>query len=331
MKLTLAQLEPHLSKNLAPVYLISGEEYLLKQDACQLIRKAAKQAGFSERTRLSSDTFDEESLYHALYTTSLLAEKRLLELDFTQAAPLKAPAALLQAYGNKPTDNTLLLIDLAKIDDKIAKSAWYKSLEKAGVVISIWPIPREQMPQWIIQRAKRYKLPFTLEAAQALTDFVEGNLSAAAQMLEKVYLLQPKQAIDAALIRQVFSDESRFTVFDFIENAFIGDSARTLHILDHLKTEGTEPALIIWGIARELRLLADLSDQLKQGERQDALFQKYRIFFRRQTAFRRFLSRFNSEYCFQLLKETSQLDRMLKGALPGNIWHSLQLFCLRLV
>ncbi len=331
MKLTLAQLELHLTKNLLPIYLISGEEILLKQEAFQLIRKAAKQAGFSERTRLSTDALDEDTLYHAIHTNSLLAEKRLLELDFTHANPLKAPAALLQEYGGKPVDNVLLLIDLAKIDEKIAKSAWYKSLEKAGVVIAIWPIPREQLPQWIMQRAKRYKLPFTLEAARALTDYVEGNLSAAAQIIEKIYLYRPDQPINAEFIKQIFSDESHFTVFDFIENALMGEPARTLHILDHLKAEGTEPTLIIWGLAREFRLLADLSEQLKKGERQDALFQKYRIFFRRQTAFRRFLTRFAREDCIQLLKETAQLDRLVKGAVTGNIWNSLQLFCLRLV
>ena len=276
MKLTLAQLEPHLNKNLSSIYVLSGDELLLKQDARQLIQKTAKQAGFSERIRLAPD--EAETLYNALYSTSLLAEKRLIDLDCTHTSPNKAAGAILQEYAEKPAENTLLMLDLAKLDDKITRSAWYKALEKAGVAIPVWPIPREQLPQWIIQRAKRYKIQLGLDAATFLTDYVEGNLSAAAQALEKVYLLQSEKPVDAALIQQVFSDESRFSVFDFVEHVLMGETARTLHVLETLRADGAEPVFIVWSIARELRLLSNLAEKLKQGERLDALLQQHAFF-----------------------------------------------------
>jgi DNA polymerase-3 subunit delta len=330
MKLTPAQLDTHLAKQLAPVYLIGGDEIILKQDICNAIRQAAKQAGFTERQRFTLDSsFASDQLYAALYARSLLAEKRLLELDCTHTTPNKAASEILKEYASNPVSDHLLLIHLAKIDDKITKSAWYKALEKIGVVMTLWPIPREQLPQWIMQRAKRYKLQLDRDAASVLTDYVEGNLSAAIQALEKIYLMQPEKPVDAKLIAAVFTDESRFTIFDFAEHFFLGDGARTLHILDHLQADGVEPVLILWALTRELRLLADFAQQVKRGAIIETLLQTNRIFFRRQSAFRRFLTRATHADCWHLLKEASLIDRMIKGALPGDCWDALRLFCLR--
>ena len=56
MKLTYLQLKAHLSKQLAMLYIVSGDELLLKQDAITLLRRKAKLVGFDERVRVSPDS-----------------------------------------------------------------------------------------------------------------------------------------------------------------------------------------------------------------------------------------------------------------------------------
>ena len=162
-----------------------------------------------------------------------------------------------------------------EIDAKLAKAAWVKSFETSGMMVTLWPIPREQLPAWIIKRAQKYQLQIQPDAVQLLADYVEGNLIAAAQTLEKLYLLKPQTPVDTALIQTLLTDESRFTIFDFIDSFITSDKSRTLHILDTLKEEGTEPVLILWGITRELRQLSDYAEQLQQGCTMEQLFQKY--------------------------------------------------------
>ncbi|MBX3709755.1 MAG: DNA polymerase III subunit delta [Gammaproteobacteria bacterium] len=331
MKLTYFQLEPHLAKQLAPIYIISGDELLLKQDAIHLIRKAAKKTGFSERVRITPEAgFDWETLYSLLYSASLSTEQRLFELDFRDIAPNKIAGKILQEYGERPSPDNLLLIDIGKIDDKIAKTAWYKSLEKNGIVVTVWPIPREQLPQWIHHRAKKYKLQFNPHAANLLADYTEGNLVATAQTIEKIYLLQPQKPIDADLIETVLADESRFTVFDFVDALIARNQPKALRILESLKQESIEPVLILWGITRELRLLAQYAEQLSQGLTYEQLFQKQRIFPRRQPSVRHFLTTFTVKDCWRHLSHAAEIDRVIKGAEKGDIWMSLQIFCLRL-
>ncbi len=331
MKLTYFQLEPHLAKSLVPIYIVSGDEIVLKQDAIQLIRRAAKQAGFTDRSRISPESgVDGDTLYSLLYSPSLMGDKRLIEIDFRNSMPNKPASAILEDYANNPAPGLLILIDCNKLDDKAAKSTWYKAVEKCGVHLTIWPIPHDQLPKWIIQRAKKYKLTLKPEAATLIADYVEGNLIAAAQVLEKIYLLKPENVVDAALAESVLTNESRYTVFDFIDALIAGDSKRSLTILANLKFEGIEPVLILWAIIRELRIMADIGQKSRQGVSLDLLLQQHRIFARRQASVRRFLGKFNHETCWHLLEQAAILDKIIKGAVPGNVWESMQLFCLKM-
>ncbi len=331
MKLTIFQLEPHLAKGPGPIYIISGDEILLKNDAMHIVRKAAKTAGYTERVRITPEAgFDWEELYSLLYANSLLADKRLIEIDFRDTSVNKSASKILQEYAEKPAHDTILLIDIAKVDSKIAKAAWYKALEKAGHVVTIWPIPREQLPQWIITRAKKYNLTIQHDAANLLADHVEGNLIAAAQTIEKIYLLKNEKPLTAEVLQEFLTDESRFSLFDFIETLISCNKAKSLHMLANLRTEGIEPILVLWAITRELRLMGDLAQALQQGNSYESLFHKHRIFARRQQAVRQFLTRFNAKDCWHTLARATEIDNMIKGVTPGDPWNALELFCLRL-
>lgn len=333
MKLNLQQLEQQLaSSKLSPLYLVSGDEPILKQEALQLIRKAARQAGFSERVRLQTESgLDEDQLYTALYSPSLGAEKTLLELDFRSKAPAKSVGAIIEKYLSNPSNDLLVIIDTAKLDDTHTRSAWYKACEKSGSAITLWPIAREQLPQWIMARARKYKIQLQSDAAALLTDYVEGNLTAAAQTLEKIYLLKHNKPINAEVIQSILADESRFTIFDLTESMISDNAARTLHILETLRLDGTEAVIVLWGITRELRIIADMISAQQSGMSFDDICKKHRIFSRRQAGLRRFLGRFTREKCHHCLQDAATIDTMLKGGLRGNGWEALQMLCLKLV
>src|SRR5690242_15961687 len=154
MKLTLQQLLQQLSTKLTAIYLVSGDEPILKQEALQAIRKAAKLQGFTDRVRLQIEAgANEDQLYTALYSPSLSSDKTLLELDCRSKAPTKSIASILADYAAKPATSLLLIIDTAKLEEAQTRSAWYKAIEKSGSVVTLWPITRDQLPQWLMARA----------------------------------------------------------------------------------------------------------------------------------------------------------------------------------
>lgn len=330
MKLTYFQLEPHLSKQFSSIYLVSGEDVWLKQDAMRMIQKSAKKAGFSEKIRFRVNDLDEKQLYNTLYSQPLFGEKQLIEIYSTTLTTNKAIATILQEYAKNPMPHILLVIDTGKLESQHIKSACYQQIEKHGVIINIWPIPREQMPQWIQQQARRYKMQFSNAAINLLTDYSEGNLIAAAEAIEKCYLLHPQKPIDETLIETVLIDETQFTIFDFVDSIISSNLSRSLHILSTLKTNNIEPTLIIWSIARELRLLAAMAQQIKQGMLVDNLLQKNKIFFRRQPLIKKFLNKFQPQDCWIFLQQIAEIDRSIKGANSEDIWSQLQFLCLRM-
>ena len=109
MKLAPAQLNKHLQGALAPVYVVSGDDPLLCQEAADAIRGAARQQGFDERQVFSADAnFDWGTLLQAGASLSLFAQRRLLELRLPSGKPGDKGAAALMEYCANPAEDTLL-------------------------------------------------------------------------------------------------------------------------------------------------------------------------------------------------------------------------------
>lgn len=322
MKLALHQLNQHLEQQLAPVYVVSGDEPLLVQETLDLIRNVAKKNGFSERERVQMDSDWGKLFYSNTRSLSLFAAKRLLELDLTHTKLSSATSKVLQDYAQEPASDTLLLIRTQKLDSKSEQSSWYKALNKIGIMIPIWPIGIENLPTWIFQRASKLNLNITKKAAELLAMLVEGNLLAAAQELEKLRLLQNNH-IDIDTIEKSVSDNAHFDIFALVDSALAGNRKRSLRILHNLKEEATEPTLILWALTRELRTLLEIFSELSKNNL-GALFSKYRIFEKRQTSVRAFLQRHKTESCYTLLANAATIDRLIKGAETGNVWDELE-------
>jgi len=81
MNLTANKLKSHLDSNLSQVYVISGDEYLLVQNASDLIKNKALQNGFTERQILEVNrTFNWQNLTNSLAQKSLFSTKKIIEL-----------------------------------------------------------------------------------------------------------------------------------------------------------------------------------------------------------------------------------------------------------
>ncbi len=173
-------------------------------------------------------------------------------------------------------------------------------------------------------------MSLTLDAAKLLAELVEGNLLAAAQEVEKLSLLQMSGTIDHTVVEKAVSDNARFDIFGLVECALSGNSNRVLRMLSTLREDETEPLLILWALTREIRTLAAISKQQKQGVALGALFSKYRIWEKRQPSARRFLQHHTEKSCWELLTLAALIDRQIKGASQGSVWDSLQQLALKM-
>jgi DNA polymerase III subunit delta len=332
MKLPYLQLSHHLTRKLAPIYLVTSDELLLAQETIDAIRTAAHLAGFTERVKITPESGSDwsELIYSDTHSLSLFSTKKIVEVNLALTKLNSTSGKLLAEYAMKPLADTLIIINTPKLDTKTEQSKWYQAIEKAGVVIPIWPLTREQLPTWMIQRAKKLNLTITKPAADRLASLVEGNILAASQEIEKLSLLQNNNTITEQLIDEVVTDHSHFDIFNLVDSALLGNTQRSLHILKNLAAENEEPALILWALVRELRMLEEMQQLQKKGQTLNDLFSQFRIWEKRKPSIRAFLQRHSLKSSWKILIHAAKIDRMIKGAENGHVWNELECFLIKL-
>ena len=335
MKLNSAQLGKHLQGNLAAVYVVSGDDPLLSQEASDALRNAARSQGFSERQVFHCDaSFDWSLLYEAGASLSLFAEQRLIELRIPSGKPGDKGSSALLDYLARPAEDTILLISLPKLDGSAQKTKWAKALIDSpdSVFVQIWPVETSQLPQWIRQRLAQAGLSASQDAVELIADRVEGNLLAAAQEIEKIKLLADGQPIDAAYVLAAVADSARFDVFGLIEASLNGDAVHALRMLEGLRGEGEEPLFICAMLARELRLLSGLALQISQNTPMERAFAAARppVWDKRKPLLGKALQRHTGKRFNHMLLQAQQIDAQIKGQARGDPWNSLARLCLQL-
>ncbi|KRW71024.1 DNA polymerase III subunit delta [Stutzerimonas nitrititolerans] len=335
MKLPPAQLGKHLQGSLAPVYVVSGDEHLLCQEACDAIRAACRQQAFSERQVLSVESgFDWGQLLEAGANLSLFAERRLLELRIPSGKPGDKGAAALLHYLARPAEDTVLLISLPKLDGSTQKTKWAKALIDGKDVqfLQVWPVDAAQLPQWIRQRLSQAGLAADQEAVELIAARVEGNLLAAAQEIEKLKLLAEDGRVTADTVQAAVADSARYDVFGLIDAALQGHPEHSLRMLEGLRGEGIEAPVILWALARELRLLANIAQQYAQGVPLERAFSQARppVWDKRRPLVSKALQRHDVAGWQRLLMAAQLIDEQIKGQAEGDPWIGLSNLCLQL-
>ena len=322
-------LDGQLAGALAPVYLISGDEPLLVQEAAEAVRAAALTQGVEERELFHVDTgFDWQSLLQSAGSMSLFASRRLLELRMKSAAPGKDGGAALTAWVEAATGDDVLLVLMPRLDNRSQKAKWYTTLERAGVHLPVWPVELGEMPRWLSARCRRAGVRLDDEALALLTARLEGNLLAAAQTVTRLGLSGRETPWTAEALLEELEDDSRYTPFELADRMLAGDAEHAHRILTTLRAEGAEPLALVAVLARELRQLRTLR-AAHERSRLGLAMKEARIFARRQKLVEAAVRRLAPALLEGALRDLAVVDQAVKGMVPVDPWDELDRLVLR--
>ena len=316
------QLINSLNHPLKALYLIHGEEDLLRIEALDALRHAAKQQGYLNREIYTADTqFNWDDLLLSAGSMGLFADLKLLEIHIPNGKPGKMGGdALQQLAANLPPD-TVVVVLLPKLEKAQLASKWFTELAKHGVVLDAKAVGVQALPQWIRQRLNRHELDIEADALALFTERVEGNLLAAKQEIDKLALLHSAgHRVNVADAEAAVATVARFDVFQLAGAWMSGDSARVARLLDGLEAEGEEPVLLVWAVAEDIRTLLRLTAALKQGQNIASLRNSLRLWGDKQTLAPLAVKRISTLRLLQALQDCARIDRMIKGAQEGNAW-----------
>lgn len=323
MNLRFNQLAGQLKRELSPIYLLCGDEPYQLGEAARLVREQARRKGFDEREILDVDGhFDWKTLTAAAESMSLFSARKLIELRVGGKLGREGGAALRE-YCARPCADNLLLILAPGVERKELQSQWAKTVESLGVLVQVWPLKEKELESWLMQHLQAVGFHPEPGVVTLLADHSEGNLLAAVQEIEKLRLLHQPGALTLEDLHGNLADSARFDLFALTDAALAGERARAQRILTVLRGEGTAEILVLWVLARELRMLAEAADAIARRTSPASVLAAHRVPRQRLERVERAARRLSPRLLHDLLQHCAQADLAIKGLAPGDPWHHL--------
>ena len=323
MKIYGDRLAGELKKKLAPVYIISGDEPLLMQEATDLVRNAARDAGYLERDLFHVEAgFNWTELTHSVSSMSLFGDQKMIDVRLNTAKPDDAGKKALQEVAEQAGDGTLMLVVMPRVDATTQKTKWFSAIEKLAVFVQVWPIEPRDLPGWLENRFKKAGLKPNREAVLMMAQRTEGNLLAAVQEIERLKLVAGDE-VTAAMVEESVADSTRYDLFNLIDAALVGNGRRVVRMTRGMEAEGVEVMFLVTMLARELRSLCRMRDAMQQGASAHKVMQQNRIWKKREKPVHSCLERNSLEQLQEAQLSLGRVDRMVKGVEAGNPWREL--------
>ncbi|WP_110648421.1 DNA polymerase III subunit delta [Salinicola peritrichatus] len=329
MKVFPDKLEASLQKRLPPVVMVAGDEPLIHMEACDTVRRVARERGIEEREILHVESgFQWTQLLESASSLSLFASSKLIEVRLGGQSPGQEGGKALEAYAEQAggSDNVLLLSS-QRLDRKAQSSKWFKALDKLGLFVPVWPVDHQRLGFWMRDRASLHGLNLDMDAARLLGERTEGNLLAADQELQKLALLMPPNArLDVTAIASGVESSARYDVFTLTDACLRGDRDRVVRIVQGLRQEGIEAPVVLWSLTRELRTLLSIFQHLDQGQSLEHACKAQRPMIpeKRRPGYQQALNRLPQRRLHKLLMFSQRIDLAIKGAIALPVWDCLQ-------
>ncbi|MEQ1488570.1 MAG: DNA polymerase III subunit delta [Methylotenera sp.] len=328
MQLAQAQLEKHLTQGLQSLYVIVGDEPLAQRESLDAIRAAARAQGFDERNSLMVERYFNWAQIQAYgQSISLFASRRLLEINIPSGKPGIDGGKALQALASKAIPDTTVVIILPKLEREAKNSAWFTALEKQAVTIVIDEVAAAHLPKWIANRLAQQGQHTSQQTLEFLAHQVEGNLLAANQEVQKLGLLYPQGELADATVREAVLNVSRYDAFQLGEAVLLGDTARTVRILQGLQDEGENAVAVMSPLMWVLRPLVRIKQAEMNGENIMNAMTNARIYGDKQALTKRAIARLSLRQLEAALQKLADIDKTAKGVMLGDAWLEISRLC----
>ncbi len=324
MQIRFSQLKNCLDRTPGSVFLVTGDEPYQHMLAADMFRRHQEKSGFTDRKILSAETgFDWSELDAAKHNVSLFGERTLIDLRIPTGKPGASGSKAIVNFTHDLHQDVALLIQAPRLDRNTMNSAWVKAVDKAGIMVRVWPLSYAETENWIRQKLSARGFSASREVIAFIAQQVEGNLLAAMQELEKIGLLAETKELSLEAVSRALTDSSHYSLKELTDALVNHQVTRLVRILRGLEKEGVKPPLLLWAMAEQVRKITDARHSAKAG----------RISTRSPDRLAR-LSAIHQQHIgvceggqvpepADLLQQCAWVDRVIKGRAHGNPWREL--------
>ncbi len=269
MKLSYSDLESRLEERIDPVYLLVGDQDLLRELAAAKLQNAVVGEAPSPFNfeRFDGETGDASRIVMSANMMPLLGGRRLILVK--RASRLIESEASLQAYVENPNPSTVLVLDLDKKPDGRRKG--WKDLEKSAAVVACDAPDPWELQEWVAEEGRARKLKLGREETRYLVTEIGSDLRRLSNELEKLSLYASGDRLDLETMAEVLGRGRAQSVFKFTDAVASGDAGSALRLLGRLLEEGEPPLRILALLDRLVGQLRIAKDAQASGRKDSSL------------------------------------------------------------
>lgn len=226
--------------DLAPVYYVTGDEDMLKDDLIAAIADAAldpaaRDFNFDNR---SAGDLDGEALHTLIETPPMLADRRVVVVRGLEQWRRNAKVwAVLEAYLPNPSPTTVLILThrtgKAPSGGREKEEKPHAPVSAHARTVTAAGLAPDQVHRWVVKRAQRAGLTLDDDAAAHLVQAVRGDLASLAMEIEKLAAAAPTGGAvttdDVAALVGVRRGE---TLHDWVDAALAREVPRAVELVD---------------------------------------------------------------------------------------------------
>jgi DNA polymerase-3 subunit delta len=306
-----------------PVYLLHGDEDVLKDEAVRALLDAAVDPAardFNLDSRFAADV-DAEAFHTLVNTPPMLADRRAVVVrGVDQLGKRKSKLRdELVRYLDAPNPTTVLILVTGAGEDPDAE------LARRATTVGLAALEPERVTRWVSHHAAKLALTLAPDAVELLIAAVGNDLSALARELEKLAALAGDRPATAADVTALVGVRRGETIHDLVEAALGRRAARAAQLVEPvLEQAGMSGVKIVTPLGTHLvgTALARAERERDTGRLEDTVLRHLltarpyglRSYKDEAARWARWSSLWTAAELSAALRATLAADRALKGA-----------------
>jgi len=257
------------SGRLLPMYVVVGEERLLRDQVVAELRTASLAGGLADfnEDRFTAGEADVEAVIAAARTVPMMARRRFVIVRGAERwdASEGATSAFdrLAEYATSPVDSTCLVIVGSKLDGRRRLAV---AARKQGFMVTCDPLDARAVPAWIAGRCEAKGHIIDREVAELLAALAGPDLSTLDDAIERLSLYAgPAAPIDEVAVGACVARVRTADTWAMVDAVGARDLARAVRTLDDAYDPRDRGLPLLGALAWSVRQLAKYQAALASG------------------------------------------------------------------
>jgi len=271
---------------LLPLYLVVGEERLLRDEVIDALRTAALAGGVAafNEDKFTAGEVDADKVISAARTVPMMAARRFVLVRGAErwdgSEGDSSPSERLAEYAATPIDSTCMVVVASKLDGRRKLAAVARKL---GIVVTCDGLDARALPGWIVDRFAAKGHDVDREIAELLAALAGPQLSSVDDAIERLSLYAgPGAAIDEAAVGACVARVRTADTWALVDAVGARDLGRALRTLADAYDPRERGLPLLGALAWSVRQLARFQAAVASGDSQEeaarvaGVYQPYR-------------------------------------------------------